>query len=71
MVAGGRGRVRSVLYMAVVASLRCNPVLKRFYASLRAAGKPAKVALTACMRKLIVILNALIRDQVAWTLEAA
>ncbi|HYV67073.1 MAG TPA: hypothetical protein VE964_12585 [Myxococcales bacterium] len=45
--------------------------MKRFYGSLRAAGKPAKVALTACMRKLIVILNALIRDQVAWTLEAA
>ena len=71
VIAGGRGRVRAVLYMAVVASLRCNPVLKRFYGSLRAAGKPAKVALTACMRKLIVILNALIRDQVAWTPEAA
>jgi transposase len=68
---GGRSQVRTALYMAVVAALRCNTVLKRFYRSLRDAGKPAKVALTACMRKLIVVLNALLRDGVRWSPEVA
>ncbi len=58
-VSGGRGHVRSVLYMATVAAVRCNPVLRAFYRKLVGAGKVKKVALTACMRRLIVILNAI------------
>ena len=57
-IAGGRASVRSVLYMACVSSLRCNPTIKAFYDRLRAT-KPAKVALVACMRKLLTILNAM------------
>jgi transposase len=64
---GGRAPVRTVLYMATVASLRRNVVIKRFYDRLCAAGKPRKVALTACMRKLLTILNAMIRHRAAWT----
>ena len=62
-IAGGRGDVRSKLYMAVIAALRCNEMIRRHYDRLRDAGKPAKVAITACMRKLITLLNALLRDQ--------
>ena len=68
---GGRGHVRAKLYMAAVTAARCNPLLKRFYVRLRKAGKPARVALTACMRKLLVILNAMVRDQRPWSEEAA
>lgn len=68
---GGRAAVRSVLYMATVAAVRCNTVFKAFYARLRAAGKPAKVALTATMRKLLVALNAIARDGVPWTVAPA
>lgn len=64
---GGRASVRKVLYMAAVAATRCNPVIRSFYLHLCAAGKPPKVALTACMRKLLSILNALIRDNLPWT----
>jgi transposase len=64
---GGRAPVRTVLYMATVASLRRNVVIKGFYDRLCAAGKPRKVALTACMRKLLTILNAMIRHRAAWT----
>jgi transposase len=64
---GGRARVRAVLYMATVAATRCNPVIKAFYQRLRQDGKPAKVAITACMRKLITILNAIMRDRRPWT----
>jgi transposase len=68
---GGRSAVRSVLYMATVAAVRCNAVFKAFYARLRAAGKPPKVALTATMRKLLVALNAIARDGVPWTVTPA
>jgi len=68
---GGRSAVRCVLYMATVAAVRCNATVKAFYARLRAAGKPAKVALTACMRKLLVALNAIARDGVPWTIAPA
>ncbi len=64
-IAGGRYSVRCALYMALVA-VRFNPVLQTFYRRLREAGKPAKVALVAAMRKLIIILNALVRDDVLW-----
>lgn len=63
---GGRASVRRVLYMAVVAAIRCNPVIRTFYERLRQAGKPAKVALTACMRKLLTILNAMLRHGSRW-----
>jgi transposase len=66
MITGGRPAVRAVLYMATVAASRCNPAIAATYKRLRAAGKPAKVALTACMRKLLVILNAIARDQRPW-----
>jgi transposase len=63
---GGRPLVRSALYMAALVGARHNPVLKAFYQRLRGAGKPAKVALTACMRKLLVILNTMIRSGQHW-----
>lgn len=63
---GGRATVRCALYMAVVASLRCNAVIQRTFTRLREAGKPAKVALTACMRKLLTILNAIASSQRPW-----
>jgi transposase len=68
---GGRASVRATLYMAALAGTRCNPVLRTFYQRLRAAGKKAKVALTACMRKLLVILNAIVRTQQPWHLQNA
>lgn len=58
---GGRAQVRRTLYMAAVSAMRCNPVIRTFYAHLRSEGKPAKVALTACMRKLLVIMNAMLK----------
>jgi transposase len=63
---GGRARVRAALYMGALVGVQHNPVLRAFYARLLAAGKPKKVALTACMHKLVVILNALLRQGVAW-----
>lgn len=63
---GGRASVRAVLYMAALAALRCNPVISAFYQRLCAAGKPHKVALTACMRKLLTILNTLARFNTPW-----
>ncbi len=63
---GGRARVREALYMAALVGSRHNPVLKEFYGRLVAAGKPKKVALVACMRKLLVILNAVLRERTPW-----
>lgn len=63
---GGRADVRSVLYMATCAAVRFNPVMRAYYERLCAAGKVRKVALTACMRKLLVILNAMARDRTPW-----
>ena len=65
-VFGGRAAVRSTLYMAILSAIRFNPVIKEFYERLVANGKENKVAMTACMRKLIVILNAMVRDQRPW-----
>jgi transposase len=65
LVYGGRHRC-AVLYMAALVASKCNPVIRDFYQRLRAAGKPAKVALTACMRKLLVILNAMARSGTPW-----
>jgi transposase len=66
---GGRAPVRAVLYMATVAATRCNPVIQSFYRRLCAAGKAKKVALTACMRKLLTILNAMLKHRTSWHAE--
>ncbi len=66
LVWGGRAPVRAALFMAALVGTRCNPVIRAFYARLRAAGKPKKVALTACMRKLLTILNAMVRTNTTW-----
>jgi len=63
---GGRDNVRSVLYMATMTAIRFNPVISAFYTRLREAGKPHKVAITACMRKIIVTLNSMIKNQTHW-----
>jgi transposase len=68
---GGRADVRRVLYVAALVGTRFNPVLKAFYARLLAAGKPKKVALVACMHKLLVILNAIARSRSPWSNEVA
>jgi transposase len=60
---GGRAQVRRVLYMATAAGVRSNPVIKNFYTQLRARGKYPKSALTTCMRKLLVILNAMLHNK--------
>jgi transposase len=64
---GGRSRVRAALYMAALVAARRNPVLRAFYERLVEAGKPKKVALTACMHKLLTILNAMIRHRTPWS----
>ena len=69
VVYGGRAPVRAMLYMAALVASKCNPVIRSFYLRLGAMGKPAKVALTACMRKLLTILNAIARDSRPWQLE--
>ena len=66
MIFGRRAGVRAVLYLATVSARRCNPVIQAFYQRLRAAGKPAKVALTTCMRKLLTILNAMLKAKTPW-----
>jgi transposase len=63
---GGRADLRAVLYMTTVTALRCNPVIRAFYQRLLRVGKPKKLAITACMRKLLTILNAMVRDNAAW-----
>ena len=63
---GGRANVRAALYMAALVASQHNPILRRFYQRLLEAGKPKKVALTAVMRKLLTILNAIVRDQTPW-----
>jgi transposase len=63
---GGRAHVRTALYMAALTASRCNPVIRDFYRRLRTAGKKPNVALVACMRKLLVILNAILKHRVPW-----
>jgi transposase len=64
---GGRASVRSVLYMAAFTATRCNPVIRDFYQRLISRGKPHKVALVACMRKLLITLNAMVRSGQHWS----
>jgi transposase len=66
VVRGGRAPVRVALYMSALVATRYNPIIKAFYRRLRDAGKPAKVALTACMRKLLTILNAMVKHHTPW-----
>jgi transposase len=66
---GGRAHVRATLYMSTLVAVRYNPVLKAFYARLCMAGKAKKVALTACMRKLLTILNAMAKHQQPWYVQ--
>jgi transposase len=63
---GGRANVRRMLYMAALTASRCNPVIKAFYERLRARQKPFKVAITACMRKLLTIINLMVRNNSPW-----
>jgi len=67
-IQGGRANVRTMLYMATLSATLCNPTIKHFYRKLVAAGKHKKVAITACMRKFITILNAMVRDNREWKL---
>jgi transposase len=63
---GGRSGVRTILYMATLCATRHNPAIREFYGHLVASGKPEKVALTACMRKLLTILGAILRNRTPW-----
>lgn len=65
-IGGGRSRIRGVLYMATLAAIRHNPVVRAWYEHLLAAHKPKKVAITACMRKLLVVLNAMLKTHSRW-----
>jgi transposase len=71
MVSGGRSRIRTALYMATLVATRYNPVIKAFYLHLCAAGKAKKVALTACMRKLLLILNSMLKHNLSWRYSPA
>jgi transposase len=66
---GGRARVRSMLYMAAFTGIRHNPVIKEFYERLLAKGKLFKVVMTACMRKLLTIINVMVRDNTPWKIK--
>jgi len=65
-IQGGRAAIRTVLYMATLSATQCNPVIKSFYKKLVAQGKHKKVALTACMRKFIIILNTMVKNKTEW-----
>lgn len=65
-IKGGRAPIRTMLYMAMMSAIQCNPVMKQFFNRLVAEGKHKKVALTACMRKMMTILNAMVRDERSW-----
>ena len=68
---GGRADLRAVLYMATVSAIRCNPAIKTFADRLKQAGKPAKVVIVACMRKLLTIMNAMVKNNAPWTAKTA
>lgn len=65
-IRGGRPQIRTVMYMAMMSAMQCNPVFKKLYHKLVNAGKPKKIAIVACIRKMIVILNSMVRDGVYW-----
>ena len=65
-IKGGRYQIRTVMFMAMMSAIQCNPVFKATYQRLVASGKPKKVAIIACVRKMIVILNSMVRDGTMW-----
>lgn len=70
LIQGGRTQVRTVMYMAMMSAIQCNPVFRATYERLLTAGKPKKVAIVACMRKMVVILNSMLRDGVMWNTDS-
>ena len=66
MIRGCRAQIRTVMYMAMMSAIQCNSKFKRIYERLLEAGKPKKVAIIACLRKLIVTLNSMVKDGVMW-----
>jgi transposase len=68
---GGRADVRTALYMATISAIRCNPVIRAHYEQLKSRGKLSKVAIVACMRKLLIIINAMVRTNQPWSLKPA
>jgi len=70
-IRGGRANVRKVLFMAIMSAMQSNPKLKRQYTAMKEAGKPPKVAMVACMRKLITILNTMVKNGERWNPELA
>lgn len=66
MIRGGRSKIRTAMYMAMMSAIQCNPKFKAIYQKMVAAGKPKKVAIIACIRKLVIILNSMVRDGVMW-----
>jgi transposase len=69
MINGGRAHVRATLYMGAIVAMRHNPIIKAFYDRLIERGKPKKLAITACVHKMLVILNAMVRDNKPWSVE--
>ncbi len=66
MIRGGRPKIRTAMYMAMMSAIQCNPKFKEIYHRMVASGKPKKVAIIACIRKLVVIINSMVRDGVMW-----
>lgn len=66
MIRGGRHQIRTAMFMSMMSAMQCNPVFKATYQRLVAAGKPKKIAIIACVRKMVVILNSMVRDGVYW-----
>jgi len=69
VIQGGWSQVRTVLYMAMMSTIQCNPVFKAIYQRLLVQGKPKKVAIIACVRKMVVILNSMLRDEAMWNVN--
>ncbi|QMV14903.1 Transposase IS116/IS110/IS902 family protein [Vibrio spartinae] len=66
IIQGGRSQVRTVLYMAMMSAMQSNPIFKATYQRLLEVGKPKKVAIITCVRKMVVILNSMLRDGTMW-----
>ena len=66
MIRGGRPKIRTAMYMAIMSAIQCNPKFKALYNRMVVAGKPKKVAIIACIRKLVTIINSMVRDGVMW-----
>ncbi len=70
-IRGGRYKIRTAMFMAMMSAIQCNPIFKAKYEQLVAEGKPKKLAIIACVRKMIVILNSMVRDGVKWEINHA